>query len=275
VIPPAGKCVWGCDSGKPFNQEHIIGKHVAKALDISFPVPMNWGDIHRSTGEIVDHGERLEDELKIVLADRVCERCNGQWMRKLDKRMLQFMWNTLRHEERVQLNAGKQQTLALWATKVGLLLALWFHDQPFDAEHLGPSFAPADNFLAVGKHMRPPERTRIWIGAIAPTVSVREFSMSASALYEIPTDAEPIPRGYYTVVQLKRLVLFVTGWELDYADYVGQGPNAEAIVRARALSRIWPMSERVVEWPPPSYLESDDLDNLVKAQPSGVQPAQS
>ena len=51
---------------------------------------MRWGAYERSTGQRVQEGERPEEELEIVLSDRVCERCNGKWMRKLDKRMLDF-----------------------------------------------------------------------------------------------------------------------------------------------------------------------------------------
>jgi hypothetical protein len=104
VIPPPGKCVWGCDSGQPLDREHIIAKHVAAALDVPYPVPMSWGDLRRATGERIERGQREENALEIVLPDRVCKGCNGGWMKKLDDRMLRFMWPTFRHEARVRLN---------------------------------------------------------------------------------------------------------------------------------------------------------------------------
>ena len=59
------------------------------------------------------------------------------------------MWDTLRHEQRVQLKDTKQRTLATWASKVGLLFGLFFNDDPIPHPEHGaplPSYAPADNF---------------------------------------------------------------------------------------------------------------------------------
>jgi hypothetical protein len=279
VAPPFGKCVWDCDSARPFNREHIIGKQVAKAFGMPFPVPMKWGEVERHTGAMIERGERMEDGLEIVLEERVCERCNGQWMRKLDEKMLKFMWSTLRHEKRVQLNAGNQATLAQWAVKVGPLLALWFHDETLqypELGHRGASDVPTDNFLAVGRRMKPADRTRIWVAAIDATVPISEFFAVASPIYSPDDQPERIPRGYYSLFHLRRMLFFVSGWEVAYPGNVGDWPNPEPIVRdPRAMSRISPLSERVVEWPPPARLESNDLDKLIAGQPDRIQPATS
>ena len=270
--------MWGCGSGQPFNREHIIAKHVAKALGMPFPVPMSWGDIERSTGRQIDHGERLEDELAITLDDRVCQRCNSGWMKKVDDRMLRFMWGTLRDANRVQLDAKMQSVLALWANKVGLLLALWLHDQPLtdpEITGVGKSYAPADNFLALFKHQKPPERTRIWIGAVADTAAVREVGVRASQIRASQDGITSFRCGYYVLFHLKRLVFFVSGWDLDIPEIL-DWPNPEHILGdRRAMRRIAPLRERVVEWPPPARLEPDDLNKLVSDQPDGIQPTSS
>lgn len=277
MLPPPGKCVWGCESGKPFNREHIIAKHVAEALGMPFPVPMAWGDIQRSTGRQIDHGERLEDELAVTLDDRVCQRCNSQWMKKSDDRMLRFMWGTLRNGDRVQLNAKNQAVLTLWANKVGLLLALWLHDQPLTDPQItgvGKSYAPADNFLALFKHQKPPKRTRIWIGAIADTAAVREVGVRASQIRASRDGGEAFPCGYYVLFHLKRLVFLVSGWNLDWPDEILDWANPERILAdSRAMRRLSPLRERVVEWPPPARLELDDLNKLISGEPDGIQPA--
>ena len=274
MIPAAGQCVWGCGSNQPFNREHIIAKQIAKALGMPFPVPMSWGDIRRSTGRQIEHGERLENELAITLDDRVCQRCNGQWMKKSDDRMLKF---TLRNADRVQLDAKQQAVLALWANKVGLLLALWLHDQPLtdpEITGVGKSYAPADNFLALFKRQKPPDRTRIWIGAVADTAAVREVGVRASQIRASREGTAPVSCGYYTLFHLKRLVFFVSGWDIEWSDEILDWPNPERVLPdSRAMRRISPLRERVVEWPPPARLEADDLNKLISGQPTGIQPA--
>ncbi|HEY4810042.1 MAG TPA: hypothetical protein VIH71_03190 [Solirubrobacteraceae bacterium] len=149
MTPPVGKCVWGCNSGQRLNEEHIIAKQVAKALDIPFPMVIEQGAVQRTTGLEVVTSAHATARLEVAIKSRVCERCNGQWMNKLDRRMLGFMRGALRHGERVQLADTKQQILAHWATEVALLIALWFHDNPPEAP-FGISAVPDDNFLSVG-----------------------------------------------------------------------------------------------------------------------------
>ncbi len=96
---------------KDFTREHIIGHQVAKALDVTPPVKSYWGDF-------VMPGDKGE----VYIDDRVCDTCNRNWMRKLDNKVMQFMRPSIRHEARVQIEAGQQELLAMWATKVALLL---------------------------------------------------------------------------------------------------------------------------------------------------------
>jgi hypothetical protein len=271
VIPPSGQCVWGCESGHPFNREHIIGKQIAEAMGMPFPVRISWGDIHRSTGVEIERGDRVEREgLEIVLDDRVCERCNNQWMRKLDERMLAFMRPTLETEAPVQLDLRKRLTLARWATKVGLLLALYLHDQPLadaDSEGMGKGYAPADNFTALYRHsMEVPDRTQVWAGMLDPVIDVSESEVSVLA---IPVYSTPGPVGYYVLFSFKRLVFFVAGLDLGYgAAYPDDWTQPERRVSdSRALARIWP--SETVALPPLAYLEPDDYRVIVEGQPGG------
>lgn len=266
MTPPFGKCVWGCDSDAPLNEEHIIAHQVAKALDLPFPLRAEWGAIHRPTGTQRALGHSLDDDLEIAIKDRVCKRCNGQWMNKLDKRMLAFMRASLRHGARIQLKDTQQRTLAHWATKVGLLIALWFHDDALhnpDAPQRGSTDVPDDNFLSVGKHMKPPERTRVWIGAVDDRED--SFFMSADPiLWGRPQDDAPAEVGYSAVFSLKTAVFYVAGWKLDFATPHPDWPNPEKFVGgSRVMRRIWPIRERVVEWPPPQKMPADGLYRLV------------
>ena len=264
MTPPAGKCVWGCDSGKPLNEEHIIAKQVAKALDIPFPMAIEQGAVQRTTGLEVVTAVNTTTRLEITIKNRVCERCNGQWMNKLDRRMLGFLCGALRHGQRVQLADTKQQILAHWATKVALLIALWFHDNPAETP-LGSSAVPDDNFLSVGKHMRPPDRTRVWIGDLGDTAGDGDFLMSADPIYwGRPDERKPQECGYSVTFSLRRMAFFVAGWDLSFHTPHPDWPNPETAVGARAMRRIWPMRERVVEWPPPQKMPADGLNRLMR-----------
>jgi len=264
--PQFGECVWGCGSDAPFNQEHIIGRQFAKALGMPFPVPIKWGDIERSTGREIMHGEALEKELAICLDDRVCERCNGNWMKKLDDLTVRFMRPALEHEGRVQLESKKQLHVARWANKVGLLLALWFHDQPMDSRshRKGRNYVPANNFTRLYEKSRElPKYTRIWVGAIDPALPVSECFVTADSIRSASGSV-----GYLAAFRLKRIVFFVSRLDVTYDGPLEDWPNPERVTKdRRAMRRLWPTSERVIEWPPPARLQADDLDAVIKLAP--------
>ena len=266
MIPPKGSCVWGCGSDAPFNQEHIIGRQFAKALGMPFPVPIKWGDIERSTGREIMHGETTESELAICLDDRVCKRCNSNWMKKLDDLTARFMRPALEREGRVYLDAKKQLHVARWANKVALLLALWFHDQPMDprSHRKERNYVPADNFTRLyGRSKELPKYTRVWFGAINPPLSVSECFITADSI----TSAHGRV-GYLAAFRLKRIVFFVSGLDVSYDGPLEDWPNPERVIRdRRAMKRLWPLNEQVVEWPPPARLQADDLASVVKLAP--------
>ena len=268
MTPQAGECVWDCGSNQPFNREHIIGRQFAKAIGMPFPVPITWGEIERSTGRDFKHGQALEKELAICTDDRVCQRCNGQWMKKLDDRTVKAMRPALRANERVHLNQQKQLTVSRWATKVGLLLALWFHDQPLapNSQLKAPIYVPADNFSRLySRSTSLPENTTVWFAAVDPTVPISECFIMASSIGRRPSGE---PAGYYSIFRLRRVLFFVCGFSLDYKVLPAESLNPAACTRdQRAMRRLWPTREAVVEWPPPAYLDTEDHARLVQGQP--------
>lgn len=270
MIPLAGQCVWGCESGQPFNREHIIGKQFAKAIGMPFPVPISWGEIERATGTDVEHGQAVEDELAICTDDRVCTRCNGQWMKKLDDRAVKVMRPALRANERVRLDQKQQLTVARWATKVGLLLALWFHDQPTSpqSQRKSPVYVPADNFHRLyANSTSVPENTCVWFGAVDPAIPITECFIAAEG---VSSRASGEPAGYYSIFRLRRVIFFVCGFSFQHKVPPAESINPAACMRdPRAMRRLWPVREAIVEWPPPAYLQADDHARLVQGQPYG------
>jgi hypothetical protein len=233
-----------------------------------FPVPISWGEIERATGRDFEHGQTVEKELAICTDDRVCERCNAQWMRRLDNRAAQALRPALRASECVRLDQKKQLMVSRWATKVGLLLALWFHDQPISAQsHLkAPVYAPADNFHRLYSRSKTlPENTGVWFAAMDRTVPISECFIMASTVSE-RTSGEPA--GYYSVFRLRSVLFFVCGFSLAHKVPPAESLNPAVCPRdPRAMRRLWPTRETVVEWPPPAYLDADDHARVVQGQP--------
>ncbi len=240
MIPKPGTCVWGCDSGQPFNREHIIGWQIAKAIGMRFPIDSSWGDMEVATGLQVPRGERVEPDHTIRLDDRICTRCNGGWMKRLDDHTTNCLRPALEREEGVELNPKKRLRVARWATKVGLLLAIWMHDQEQsdpEIEHRGETYAPADNFTRLYAHSNGvPERTSIWFGAIDRSVAVSEFFVDSSPFYVSAGQTV----GYYTRFQLKRLLFYVTGFALDYDGPFAEPEPGSLLHDPLALTRVWP-----------------------------------
>jgi hypothetical protein len=117
VLGPSSECVWGCGRSN-FNREHVIGRQFANSLDLPYPMVMRWGSYGR-TGR----------ELEVVVENRVCEGCNGRWMKKLDDDVKDILGPSITDAAPVTLTPGRQKTVARWALKVGLPLMLWTHDE--------------------------------------------------------------------------------------------------------------------------------------------------
>ncbi len=233
---------------------------------MSFPVSVSWGELRRDTGEHVSHGQGVENELGIVLDDRVCERCNNGWMKRLDDRVAKFMAPSLDSEANVSLSLAQQLQLARWATKVALLLALWFHDQPRvrDVALVELNYVPANNFTRLYKNSTMlPEHTHVWIGAVAPWVPVSECMVTSEGVHGALGSV-----GYYTAFRLRRMVFFVVGASITYAHPLDKWLDAERLVgQPQTMLRIWPPLEPVIHWPPPNRLEAEQLTRLVQPKP--------
>jgi hypothetical protein len=261
VRPPFEKCVW-CDR-TDFNVEHIIGQQVAKAMGVDYPVTT-----FRRVGGQTHQEEDASGE--IALEGRVCQTCNGNWMRRLDNKMMKFMYGPIRHGARVQLKQREQAILGFWATKVALLLALWQHDEA----HRYPQpwapipFVPEDNLAFVSKHHKPPTRTRVWIADLQHPGRIVNYFICMSAA--IPGLVDAPDYGYYVVFNLGRVFFWVSGRELAHEGGIIDD-NPEPIVPG-AMRRIWPNAEQVAEWPPARTLMLDELPRLLEPPAARVDP---
>jgi hypothetical protein len=126
-----------------------------------------------------------------------------------------------------------------------------------------------DNFPRLYARIKPPERTRVWIGAMDESAELSEvFVLPKSVTVKLTEDGPASPVGYHTLLRLKRVVFLVSGWNLGYADDVPDFPNPGRILSdAAPMIPIWPTTEMPVRWPPATRLAPDDIDRLIYAKP--------
>jgi hypothetical protein len=267
MLEPSKECIWGCGRSD-FNQEHIVGKQFAKALDLAYPLAMQWADYWRMEHKL----------LEVVINDRVCTGCNGKWMKKLDDRVRAFMEASITEGEPVDISPANQLVLARWTIKVALLLMLWVHDECAQHPELleavrvqepgrtDEPYVPVDHFLSIYKRQQPPAGVLIWIGAASDEIP--DFFSSVSALSR-PAEPSPERFGYYAMFALRHLIVYVVSGLQDPQDgLVGLDP---ANLAPRKLVPIWPRSTGPVHWPPAQEIAAADVGSLTASDPGFVE----
>jgi len=265
MIPPKGPtCIWGCGRSN-FNREHIIGRNVAKHLQVRYPVPIKLGD-------------SPEQKTETVLEGRVCEGCNSGWMENLDARMVEFMGGALKEtpDGSVELPKGHQEGLGRWAVKIALLLQVWMHDlkeaQP-DLD-LEPPHAATDHFHKL-MDGHPQKATRVWVGASPDFRAIPVASMSMANWLPEPTPSGIellAPCGYHCVFTLRSVVFFVVGWDEGHKDAVADDVLDGAKRFPGKLQQVWPSVPKRVEWPPQGYLSSEEVAHLIRPYTDWIRP---
>ncbi len=199
MLAPSTECIWGCGRSN-FNREHVVGRQLAERLGFPQPLVMRWGEYWR-----------MESELEVIVRDRVCEGCNGRWMKKLDDEVADVLGTSITEGAPVDLTPWQQHQAARWALKVALLLMLWTHDEcALHPELMGANkrepHVPIDDFASVGKRHRPPHHTLIWLGLAAD-----ELPDYFSIVSTLARPAHPSPEwlGYYSLFAIGRLVVYV------------------------------------------------------------------
>ncbi len=266
MLGPSDGCVWGCGRTN-FNVEHVIGRGFANRLDLPYPLVIRWSEYGR-----------VEGTLQVVVNDRVCEGCNGGFMRRLDERMRTIMGASITDKAPVDLTEDQQTRVARWAFKVAVMLMLWVHDQReqhpelLRAAHeadpdgrLGEPYVPLDDLAYFGKRQLPPEHVRIWIGAA--TEVMPDIFQSVSALSR-PVDPAPERLGYYVVFALRHLVVYVLAGTTDHGDVLRQALGRfvdPAHFAPEVLVPVWPTTEKRRHWPPARELTKAGLEGFTGA----------
>lgn len=264
LIPPSSECVWGCGHSN-FNAEHVIGRQFAKEMELPYPLVLRWAEYGLP-----------QRKLEIVLRDRVCQRCNGRWMKKLDDHAREVMGPSIKSAQPVLVSsAARRIRLARWALKVGLLLSLWFHDQTVRDPKLIRATAPAhanssdslpyvplQTFPSVRLDRAPQPDRWVWFGSAGS--SIPEFFMIANGL---SIRGQPGERaGYSAVFSLRSLVVLVIVSAPGHRDDVtaAMGTEDPAAFHPDRLAPVWPDAD-TLHWPPKRRLQTSDIEHLIGA----------
>lgn len=249
MTPPFGRCVW-CGGGR-FNKEHVIGKQIAKAMNLPYPIVAHWGTWTGSP----------KQTLSVVLKRRVCASCNGGWMRRMDNDMIAIARTAVAAASEMTLDANAQGVLARWATKVALLLELYLHDRALVEADRGTYYVPTDNFGALFRNRHPAPSTQVWIGTVDPKGGMPPFSTGGGSLFRpgvtpegrVVTDEV----GFHAVFSLRSLLFRVVGWDERVV------PTPIRISGSLPpLPQIWPVEQPTVDWPQPATWKPHQLVHL-------------
>jgi hypothetical protein len=270
---PPETCVWGCGR-RDFNVEHIIGQQFANLLDAKLPLTAHWGD----------HREAMPEGLEIAIPGRVCLGCNNGWMRKLDNRVIGFMRAAIKHDAPVSLNTPFRQTqLSFWAAKIAFLLLVFQYEltERHQLRGMGPFTIPYANLESLWKRGRPPEGTRVWVGARDRRDNVpfihhegtlfRPTTDPARGTVEMEDGSLVRDAGFRVLFTLQRLVFAVWGWHLDYGEGTLEGLEDPNDLVPDSMLPIWPASAEENEWPPPHCLSSEEIGRICYTEAEWVQ----
>ena len=260
-LVPVMRCIFCGLMAEP-KKEDALTKWAIRAM--KSPGPFIITAIDHPTGPRRQVGRPLR-ELKVVLKDSLCERCNSAWLGgRIEKPTARLLGPMAAHMQPALLTAGDQALLSFWAVKTAFLLELAIRQmQP--GERAVQGYAPSDVELAyMWKYNKPPPRSRVWMGCF-------DCEMSKPLVYEPSSAQLPCADGRLVVGHLTTFDLGFVAFQVFSVDFVTADEHQAVEWRTRVpsglsdyLVRIWPQLTRIsdVSWPPKQF-RSDEWRRLV------------
>jgi len=256
-------CIF-CGQYREASIEDVVSKWVRYALDPTSSVVIRA----EPTGATAQ-----QQHLVVTLRDMVCEVCNTGWMHDLEELVKPYVKPMLTNKNGVDLDRARQRDLARWAVMKVLLLEHCMRQQvpPLRAE---PGYAPSEPELAwLMNRDTPAPRTRVWLGAFDAAnqyvVTTRaRLLLSAPA----PDGSDPVPAHMTTLTLGCALFqVFTTNFALADAHSVPEYDVDPPWPYNQGLSRIWPVRQQSVHWPPSHHVTVEVLDKVVNwGQPTAA-----
>jgi hypothetical protein len=225
----ARRCIF--DGGTPLTTEHVIPLWVHGYLP-------GQGDLRY---ERVGSRQGWTSDALAVTLRRVCARCNGGWMSRLEGRAKPLLVDVIQDRPRVW-TPREQRTVATWAFKTAILGGL----------ATGQAHVPEAHFRHLARNLHPPGRVTIWTTVHLPGPSETDFQVAhfdaRGLLFEGGSFGKGF-HGYTLTVNVGHFAFQVLGHESrEHLDL--NSPVIQGIPPSGYEIRIWPVQGRSVSWPP-------------------------
>lgn len=246
-------CVF-CGSEVNRTDEHVFAEWQRKALNVTTGKTTLWDG---------DKVAKTESGVNIVLKDGVCQRCNNEWLSRLETDAQRWLTAGMVGQH-MALPTSVHPKLAAWAVGKALLLQLTVR-RKFPAQ-ARPIWIPESNVRWLYDHHDepvPPPGAHVWLGRIEPyfgteTATATRFRFSMSP----PED----PHDYLTVFTAGYLVFLVICQDVTPELTTRDGmPPFDYMLPDKwitSLVALWPQRQDMVIWPPSHTLSPDDYERL-------------
>lgn len=254
-VRPMVTCIF-CGLFRLASIEDVISKWVRYALDPTSSV----------TIRAEPSGAAAKTQhLVLTLRNMVCEECNTGWMHDLEEKVKPFLKPMLTNKHGVDLDLTQQRDLARWSIMKVLLMEHVMRQQNPQLRTTA-GYAPSGPELAwLMKQTAPPPRSRVWLGAFdaeGKFVVTTRARLLVSA--PVPAGSDPVPAHMSTLtIGCVLLQAFTTDFVLADAQSLQAYDADPPWPYSQALSRIWPIKQSVVRWPPSQHVTSSVLDKVV------------
>jgi hypothetical protein len=249
-----------CGLLKLASTEDVIPKWVRNELDPTAGVTIQVGS--RATAQM--------QHLVVTLSDMVCETCNTGWMHDLEEKVRPVLKPLLKRKIPADLGITQQRDLARWAIMKVLLMEYVRRKRKPPVRTITGYAASAPELAWLMRESNPSPRSRIWLGAF-DAEDKYTFKTGPRLLETRPLEpaqgtgcGEPM-HAHITTLTIG-CVLFQV-FSIDFvaaeARSVPQYDDDAPWPYSQALTRIWPIKETAVHWPPSHYVTNEIFDEVV------------
>lgn len=239
-LPEYRPCVFCGKTDSPPSREHVLAKWISR----EFPDTASWEIENLVTGT------KFSDHQISLVTRKPCKRCNEGWMCQLEGAVKPIL---------VPLMKGEQLTLTPnWQ----LLIVRWFAKTVMAHEFLdkGPYYFQPDERHALESALIVPSPTLFFLGHYAGPKPASTYAVHIPLTAGADTDGPTRIEGYSATFTIKQLAMQVFSLRVPPAlpfDNIGwQLPPTIAMM----ADQIWPITTDNLHWPPPFYLQGEDLD---------------
>ncbi len=242
------RCVF-CGALGKLSKEHLWSAWLQNLFEFPTETSLHGRFIRESGAEL--RGELWDMRAFEQQVTAPCERCNNEWMSRLETAVQPLLAPLIGGRSRVWLDPAAQATIATWGVKTAMMAQFVYPDRR--------SIRDPD-YEWLYRHGAPPPNYRVWAGMRHADGGEWPAFFRHSALTVTPADREPEEadntNAHRSTVSVGHLVIHVIG------NYIEDGPvlDVEGTYNS-AFARIWPATEGI-EWPPKVILRMDAIRAL-------------